>query len=170
MCSNNIVQLRNLIDRLLVDSGDADHHRMRRLLNHAFSEQALRSQEHLINSHIDLLIEKLHQKAELNAPVDLMRWLNFTAFDIIGDLCFGEPFDALTNEDYNFWISNIFKGLKIARMFRVLRAYPIIGVPLLGLLKLFPQMAKARHRHEQYTIDKTARRLDTNTDRKDFMR
>ena len=100
------------IDRLLVDSGDADHHRMRRLLNHAFSEQALRSQEHLINSHIDLLIEKLHQKAELNAPVDLMRWLNFTAFDIIGDLCFGEPFDALKNEDYNFWISNIFKGLK----------------------------------------------------------
>ncbi|KAF2108459.1 cytochrome P450 monooxygenase-like protein [Lophiotrema nucula] len=153
----------------IVSSGDADHTRMRRLLSHAFSEQALRSQESLINSYIDLLIEKLHKKTESNSSANLMRWLNYTTFDIIGDLCFGESFEALKNEDYNFWITNIFKGLKIARMFRVFRAYPIVGVPLMSLLKLFPQLANARQKHEQYTIDKTARRLDVKTDRKDFM-
>jgi cytochrome P450 len=89
---------------------------MRRLLNHAFSDQALRGQEGFINSYINLLIEKLHKKAASDSQVDLMRWLNFTTFDIIGDLCFGESFDSLKNEDYNFWVANIFKGLKIARM------------------------------------------------------
>jgi hypothetical protein len=143
---------------------------MRRLPNHAFSDQVFRGQEDYINSYIDVLIDKLHVKAASDLPVDLMRWLNFTTFDIIGDLCFSESFDSLKNEDYNFWVANIFRGLKIARMFRVFRAYPMIGVPLLSLLKLFPQLARAPQKHEQYTIDKTARRLDAKSDRRDFMR
>lgn len=58
-------------------------------MNHAFSDQALRGQEGFINSYIDTLTEKLQRKAVSKTPVDLMRWLNFTTFDIIGDLCFG---------------------------------------------------------------------------------
>lgn len=143
---------------------------MRRILNHAFSDQALRNQEGFINSYIDLLIGKLQKKAASGSQVDLMRWLNFTTFDIIGDLCFAESFGSLENEDYNSWVANIFKGLKIARILRIFRAYPIVGYPLLSLLTQFPQLAKARQKHEQYTVDKTTRRMEANTDRKDFMR
>ncbi|KAF2822613.1 cytochrome P450 [Ophiobolus disseminans] len=125
--------------------------------------------ERYLNSYVDLLVEKLHVKAVSGSPVDLMRWLNFTTFDIIGDLCFDESFHSLENEDYSFWVANIFKGLKIARMFRVFRAYPIVGTPIISPLKLFPQLARARQKHEQYTVDKTLRRLDSKTERKDFM-
>jgi cytochrome P450 len=153
-----------------LDLDDATHDRMRKLLNYAFSDQALRGQEKYVKKYIDLLIGKLSERAISDSQVDLTRWLNFTTFDIIGDLCFGESFGSLKNEDYNFWVANIFKGLKIARMFRVFRAYPIVGVPIFCLLKLFPQLARARQKHEQYTIDKTARRLNAESNRKDFMR
>ncbi|KAF7902813.1 hypothetical protein EAF00_002716 [Botryotinia globosa] len=42
-------------------------------------------------------------------------------------------------------------------------------MPILAILALFPTLQKARQRHIQYTQDKTARRLDTVTDRRDFM-
>ncbi|KAF1996437.1 cytochrome P450 monooxygenase-like protein [Amniculicola lignicola CBS 123094] len=153
----------------IVSSTDAEHSRMRRALNPAFSEKALQSQESIINSYISLLIQKLHVKASTNTPVNLMKWLNFTTFDLLGDLCFDETFGTLEKEDYNVWISNVFKGLKIFRVFRPLKAYPILRYPLFGLLSLFPQLNEARKKHEQYTNDKTERRLNSKTERKDIM-
>ncbi|TGO58364.1 hypothetical protein BOTNAR_0182g00020 [Botryotinia narcissicola] len=104
-----------------------------------------------------------------NGKVNIVRFFNFTTFDLIGDLCFAESFDALRTQEYNSWIANIFKGLKFARLFRVMRAYPLLGMPILAMLALFPGLQKARQRHMKYTQDKTARRLDTFTDRRDFM-
>lgn len=130
----------------------------------------MRSQEHIINSYISLLISKLRMKAEIDERVDMMRFFNFTTFDIFGDLCFGESFGALEAEEYNEWVANLFKGLKLARVFRFLRAYPIIGLPVLALFKLFPALAKAKHKHEMYTVQKTEKRMNTKTERKDFMR
>lgn len=43
--------------------------------------------------YFDLLIQRLHENAD--KPVDLVKWYNFTTFDIIGDLTFGESFDCL---------------------------------------------------------------------------
>jgi cytochrome P450 len=75
---------------------------MRRLLNHAFSEAALREQEPLMNSYFDLLIQKLYEKigGSTSVRVNIVRWFNFTLFDLVGDLCFGEDFDALKTEEY----------------------------------------------------------------------
>ena len=143
---------------------------MRRLLNHAFSDQALRAQESMINSYIAILIYKLHNKAKEGELVDMMRWLNFATFDILGDLMFDESFDSLNQEKYDLWVANIFQSLKFVRILRILRAYPIIGTPFLSLLKLFPALQKAKYRHNQYTISKTNKRLTSKTERKDFMR
>jgi len=141
------------------------------LLSHALSESALRDQEPLLNSYFDLLIRKLYE--QVNGPskgkVEIVRWFNFTTFDLIGDLCFGESFDALRNEEYHSWIAQIFAGLKFARLFRLFRQYPLFGYPILASLQLFPSLSKARYRHAQYTKDKTARRLDAQTERRDFM-
>lgn len=145
---------------------------MRRLLNHAFSEAALREQEPLVNSYFDTLIEKLSRRAESvdDSKVDLVQWYNFTTFDIIGDLAFGESFGALENEDYNFWIAQIFQGIKIFRLFLIIRSYPLIAFPASLILKTLPGVKGAWEKHRSYTDEKTARRLDTNrTNRKDFM-
>jgi cytochrome P450 len=89
-----------------------DHTRIRRLLNHAFSEQALRSQESIIMSYINLMISKLDKHASADNPVDIMKYLNFLIFDITGDLTFDETFGTLKTEEYDQSIANIFGMLK----------------------------------------------------------
>ena len=86
----------------MLAANDQDHARMRRLLNHAFSETALREQEPLMNSYFDLLVQKLSEKVDgpAHGKVNMVRWFNFTTFDLVGDLCFGEDFDALRTEEY----------------------------------------------------------------------
>lgn len=153
-------------------SPDADHARIRRLLNHAFSDAALKKQEHLLNDYFSLLIRKLHQKISSPAQgkVDFVRWYNFTTFDIIGDLAFGEPFDALQSEEYHFWIAQIFGGVKLGRIFRILRAYPIVGTWVFALQNLVPSIARAMYKHRSYAREKTERRMEKDVDRQDFMR
>ena len=49
-----------------------------------FSEKALKDQQPLITSYVDKLISRLHEqtaKAEA-ATVDLVRWYNYTTFDV----------------------------------------------------------------------------------------
>ncbi|KAF1978683.1 toxin biosynthesis cytochrome P450 monooxygenase [Bimuria novae-zelandiae CBS 107.79] len=150
-------------------AADPDHARIQSLFSHGVSDHAVKQQEATVQSYVDTLILKLRQKAKEGEPVNMVRCINFTTFDIIGALCFGEDFDALQNEDYNFWIANIFRGLEFVRMFRVLRAYPIVGYPLLSMLRLFPGLEKARQRHTQYTQDKVARRLGSKSPTQDIM-
>jgi len=71
---------------------------------------------------------------------------------------------------YNFWIANIFKGLKFFRVINLMKAYPLIGMPILFLMKLFPSIQEAALKHRKYSRDKSERRLDTKTDRRDFIR
>ena len=79
-----------------------DHARMRRNLNPAFSDRALRDQEPRIMKYVELMIERLHDHCK-DGPVDICSWYNFTTFDIIGELFFGESFDCLENSKYSDW-------------------------------------------------------------------
>jgi cytochrome P450 len=74
---------------------DASHARQRRGLAHAFSMMALMEQEPLIRVSINRLVTCLRKPGEAGSSIDLVEWLNFTTFDIFGDLCFGEPFGCL---------------------------------------------------------------------------
>lgn len=98
----------------------------------------------------------------------MVRWINFTTFDIIGDLIYGESFDALESGEYHYWIKAIFGNLKAINFVRVLRAYPVIWKPCLALFKLRPPPEHADI--SRYTREKTQRRLKAKTDRKDIMR
>lgn len=140
---------------------------MRRLLSYAFSEQALRSQENIVTSYIDLMISKLRNRAAAGTPVDIMRYFNFTTFDITGDLTFGESFGSLVSEDYDHWIANIFRVIRLVCVIQVMRCY---GLAAHKLFKIIPALAKGMEEHKKYTEDKMTKRLENPTDRKDFMR
>lgn len=116
------------------------------------------------------MIQKLRKRAVENTPVDLVQWLNFTTFDITGDLTFAESFGALDQETYNVWMANLFNAFRFATILNVINRYPIIGTPLMALLKRVPALARAEHQHNVYTEKKTTKRLATQTDRKDFIR
>src|SRR6185312_10811725 len=71
--------------------------RKRRVLNYAFSEQALRGAEPFIHSNVDRWLDLLgkHKSAETDwtESIDMSDQVTYLVFDILGDLCFGKSFD-----------------------------------------------------------------------------
>ena len=98
----------------LLGADEEDHARMRRSISHAFSDKALREQEGVIQGFVDLLVQRLNdQLDEGKGAVDLTRWYNFTTFDIITDLTFGESVYCLRDKEYHPWVSVVFGALRL---------------------------------------------------------
>ncbi|KAG7413201.1 Cytochrome P450 monooxygenase AKT7 [Fusarium oxysporum f. sp. raphani] len=71
------------------------HARKRRVMNHAFSDKALRSCEPFIHSNIDRWIELLDQEIrekKWSGSLNMARWADHLVFDTLGELCFGKSF------------------------------------------------------------------------------
>ncbi|KNG80574.1 toxin biosynthesis cytochrome P450 monooxygenase [Aspergillus nomiae NRRL 13137] len=151
----------------IVLSNDEDHTRFRRTLSHAFSENSLRAQEPLVNGYVDLLIQRLHEHCDAgNKPLDMVAWYNFTTFDIIGDLAFGESFDCLQNSAYHTWVSMIFKHIRSGTYGNVARRFP--GSNFLLPLITPTHIANGRKWHVELTREKVKARLAKPNDRMDF--
>ena len=85
----------------IINAEHKRHGEMRKMLSSGFSAQALAAQEPLIKRYIDSLMVQLRVHGESGAkPLNIVAWLNYTTFDMIGDLTFGEPFDCLGSADY----------------------------------------------------------------------
>lgn len=97
-------ETRNQIAHSVFIAGDSDHARMRKIINHAFSERALRDQEPRIQSQVQTLILGLDSARTKTGIVDLNEWYNCAAFDIIADAAFGEPFNTLQEPTYRSWL------------------------------------------------------------------
>ncbi|KGO64160.1 Cytochrome P450 [Penicillium expansum] len=151
----------------IIVSNDADHSRFRRLLSHAFSDSSLRGQEPIIKGYVDLLMQRLHENIKGGTnTVDMVAWYNFTTFDIIGDLAFGEPFDCLKNSDYHQWVSIIFSAVKYAAYTNVARRVP-------GWTYIMPYITPKhvishRSTHLALTNEKVQSRITKSNDRPDF--
>ncbi|GAA5918088.1 hypothetical protein JCM6882_004987 [Rhodosporidiobolus microsporus] len=94
----------------------AEHTRKRKIVSHTFAPKSVREFEPYINSTVRVLFKKwdaLSDKAQKNPEVDTAKygkhvrgysvietldWYNALAFDIIGDLAFGAPFDMLERD------------------------------------------------------------------------
>ncbi len=159
----------------ILSANDADHARYRRLLAHAFSESALREQEYLPLAYIDLLTRRLSgivaSSGSNGAVVDIVKWLNFTTFDIVGDLALGESFHCLEESKYHGWVSVLFTQFKIAGIFMSLRFF---GIDKLLRLVLPKSLLKKRAEHAQYAQSRIYHRLDqgkqgADAQRNDFM-
>lgn len=85
----------------LIIARDADHSRQRKIFTPAFSDRALKQQEPLFLKYTQQLVAKLKESIEQNPekPFDMVRMYNFTTFDIMGDLTFGEPLHMLENAE-----------------------------------------------------------------------
>ena len=69
----------------------ADHARIRRSIAHAFSDKALREQEHYLQDYVNILITQLRRNAS-TGPLDMVEWYNFTTFDAIGGMSYRKSF------------------------------------------------------------------------------
>jgi len=117
----------------IIDANNDDHRRMRRVLAHAFSEKALRGQEDIVQHYVNLFIKRMHEKAALATPIDMVLWYNFTTFDLIGDLAFGKSFSMLENGVIHPWVKMIFESVAFLSYAELVRRYPILK-PVAALL------------------------------------
>ncbi|KAE8356480.1 cytochrome P450 [Aspergillus coremiiformis] len=153
----------------IFDSNEADHARIRKVLNPAFSPKGLQAQEPLVKGYVDQFIDQLRDEAKTGAPTNMVQWYNFTTFDIIGDLAFGESFGGLRNKAYHFTISFTFEAFKLLTYLEAGAAYPL----LLKALMLFTptSLIEARDRKEQHARETVEKRLHNEAlhGRGDFM-
>lgn len=87
------------------------HARKRRVLSHAFSDQAIKGMEKHVLSNIRVFtngiratVGSLGEKKDWGAAQNISNWCNYLTFDIMGDLCFGKAFDMLEKPESRFAI------------------------------------------------------------------
>ncbi|KAJ0136936.1 Uncharacterized protein HZ326_20054 [Fusarium oxysporum f. sp. albedinis] len=147
-----------------------EHAPLRRQLAHGFSDRIMRAQEPNMNKYIDLLIRRLHEKGtdpitgQLN-PLDMSSWYNYTTFDIIGDLAFGESFDCLQDSNYHPWVKIIFESL---REVAYIRALTLTGLGVIAECAL-AMVGKARAENMELVTQKVLRRMEMRSDRDDLV-
>ena len=153
----------------IINSTHADHARIRRQFSHAFSEKALREQEDLITFYINLLMEKLTDAAASGTKMDMVKWYNFTTFDIVSDLAFGESFHSLKNGVYHPWVASVFKNIRTFNIIRSFATYP--GAKIIISLLASKDLRESRKIHKDYSRKTVLKRLSKGTmeERRDFI-
>ncbi|POS72772.1 hypothetical protein DHEL01_v208832 [Diaporthe helianthi] len=105
-----------------------NHSRVRRLFSPAFSERALKQQEPLFRKYADLLAYKISEVGEDgDKPVEMTQLLNFATFDVMAELCFGQPLGLLAKNEYSQWVKSIFESLKMLPIASIINYYPILN-------------------------------------------
>ncbi|KAF2665384.1 cytochrome P450 ClCP1 [Microthyrium microscopicum] len=142
-----------------------NHARYRRAFAASFSEKSMQRQQPLIRGYVNSLIKGLHERGSEGAQ-DLTQWFNWTSFDVIGALTFGESFGCLENQKLHPWVKAIFDAAKNIAMTAAIRQ-----VGLGGLIKyLVPKKAQqGRVLHQKFSEDKVRARMALGTDQGDFL-
>ncbi|KAK0629419.1 cytochrome P450 [Bombardia bombarda] len=148
-----------------------DHSRARRALAHAFSAKAMQAQQDLIVGYVDLFITRLMElvsdKHDGNGTtVDVVKWFNWTTFDIIGDLSFGAPFDCLQTSSYHPWVTTVFNSItQFGYLMAVQRHAPM----LVTTLRTVTGLGKPQQEQAKYAEELIKKRLELTTSRSDFV-
>ncbi|KAH7027229.1 cytochrome P450 3A17 [Microdochium trichocladiopsis] len=122
----------------------AAHRRQRRHLAHACSDAALAEQQGFVLKYVDLVMEKFSRSADAGEHVNVVDWLNFMTFDVIGDLAFGESFGSLGRSEYHPWVRAIVDSFYGFSLVHFIQFHPFF-LPVLPLMvgtKFFRQIRK----------------------------
>ncbi|KAF7911101.1 uncharacterized protein EAF01_002609 [Botrytis porri] len=149
----------------------AVHREIRKSLSHAFSAKALRLQEEVGLRYMDLFVSQIHKRKDDEKELNLSEWYNWLTFDIIGDLAFGESFDAVESEGHS-WISLILSTVHLMAIMEIFRRFPFFMNSFFKKIAtiLMPKDLKEKSKvHFQNSMQKATRRMKRgNNDRDDF--
>ncbi|KAF1841975.1 cytochrome P450 monooxygenase-like protein [Cucurbitaria berberidis CBS 394.84] len=144
----------------LLQARDNDHSRMRKIFTPAFSDRALKQQEPLFVRYADQLVSRLLEGTEANPDQkwDMVKMYNFTTFDVMGDLTFGEPLHMLDNAEYDPWVKVIFSSIKYSAKLGILKSYPRLWR---AFKTLVPETGnKKRINHFLHSVTRVTKRLE----------
>ncbi|CZR68563.1 related to cytochrome P450 monooxygenase [Phialocephala subalpina] len=151
----------------IVNADREEHSRLRRQLSHGFSDKSMRQQEPMITQYIDLLIQRLRENCEGDKALNVAAWYNYTTFDIIGDLAFGEPFGCLEGSDYHPWVKMIFEAARMGTVVQSLGHYPLLKKTLLNMVPV--SLMSGYHEMMKYTREKLLARMELGEERPDLI-
>ncbi|KAI1389246.1 putative cytochrome P450 monooxygenase [Hypoxylon trugodes] len=151
----------------IFSSSRNDHALLRRQLAHGFSDRSMREQEHIIGAYVDLLVKRLqeHSKGGTKA-LNMREWLNWTTFDIIGDLGLGSSFECLEKAEYNPWVRVITKAIKSSSYMQAITA---VGGTRLVTWVAQSGLWKSRQTHRQLVREKVMQRMELGAERPDLI-
>ena len=99
---------------------------MKRLLAPAFSTKALLEQESIVQNCVDGFVRKLLKIGGTDGELNMTVWYEMIAFDILGEMAFGESFHCIESEKPHFWQQMIAKHLYFITFTDNLRRYPFM--------------------------------------------
>ncbi|KAK5627845.1 hypothetical protein RRF57_003560 [Xylaria bambusicola] len=155
---------------LAIVNADRDEHALlRRQLSHGFSDRSMKEQEPIIGGYVDLLVKRIRENLEKapNQSVNMLQWLNWTAFDIIGDLGFGAAggFGCLEGSSYHPWVKIITDNMRQSAFMQALSS-----VGLRGSIQWIAKRASAAgQKHRAIIREKVEQRLTLGAPRPDFL-
>ena len=144
----------------IVNADFQSHARMRRIFSHAFSDRALKLQEPLFNTYVDRLVQKIRDGAaqDPKKQYNMVQMYNFTTFDIMGDLTFGEPLDMLADSSYHPWVAAMFAGFKYGVWIHSIRYFSLLESLLLKYC--VPNSLREKMKlHKEFSVQRVNRRL-----------
>ncbi|KAH7402582.1 cytochrome P450 46A1 [Pyrenochaeta sp. MPI-SDFR-AT-0127] len=168
-------------ESLVTTQSNAEHGRVRRIFSPAFSDRALTQQEPLFLKYVNQLISVLKEDIEGtdngSAQFDMVRmyskcianrvditcadsgppsFSDFTTFDVMGDLTFGESLHMLDKAEFDPWVKMIFKSVKISTRINCIRNYYPLAAALLNALldKLFAKTEQESFSHSSSRVTK----------------
>ncbi|KIV99247.1 uncharacterized protein PV09_09019 [Verruconis gallopava] len=144
----------------IINGDDETHSRMRRIFANAFSDRSLKMQESLFLTYVDRLVENIRTtlEEEPSYVFDMVMMYNFTTFDIMGDLAFGESLDLLKDSTYHGWIRAMFANFKFGAYLHSVRYFPLLEWIMLNLLR-FTHLEEKRNEHKQFSSSRVDKRL-----------
>ncbi|KAL2192616.1 cytochrome P450 [Corynascus similis CBS 632.67] len=150
-----------------------EHARQRRALGYLFTNSALLHLEDLTQAQIRKFISMLKTMAAEGQAVDVADWYTYLAFDIMGELCFAEPFGCLDQGSATEWSTSVINVFVAATWTQAIRRISGVGTwleKLMTRLLVPPQAAAWREIHLNNAKEKTLRRLaDPDRDHTDFI-
>ncbi|KAI0147946.1 cytochrome P450 ClCP1 [Hypoxylon sp. NC0597] len=152
--------------RGLINAHREEHTLLRRQLAHGFSERSMQLQEPIIGQYVDLLIHRLQEQCNGgNTPLNMREWLNWTTFDLIGDLGFGSSFGCLEKSDYHPWVKLVANSVKQTSVLSALS-----GMGLRPLVRLALRLKKMSITDNQALVQaKLRQRIELGVERPDFL-
>ncbi|KAI1269965.1 cytochrome P450 [Xylariaceae sp. FL1019] len=152
---------------------NAEHTRQRKALGYLFTNSALLQLEGLFQTHVQKLITVLKSRASNGEAVDVSSWYTYLSFDLMGDLCFAEPFGCLDQASATEWSTSVINVFVAATWTQAVRRLFGVGTWLESVMTSLLVPSKAaewRNIHLNNSREKTARRLaDHNRDHPDFV-
>ncbi|KAL4749788.1 hypothetical protein BDW72DRAFT_213855 [Aspergillus terricola var. indicus] len=148
-----------------------EHARQHKVFAPQFRPSAVRTQEPIVHAHVDLWVAQIAARGRSGAvPVDVSKWFEWLTFDIIGELTFGESFNATRNNKSHPWVSILLDATYSGSIFNLRKRLAFVG-PLLRWMPYISSTARAAVKsvaqHGAMTLALTRKRIEAGPTRSD---